>query len=1041
MNASCDIESGNGMRGGPACGRSRPKALRPAALALCLALLLSPGGWAEGGARGGSTPGGGGSAAGGAGGAGSAAAPKGQAQRDAPLPAPVLARAALSAIVGRPTDTGVTLNLLGDRDQEVFVEYGPLAAAAAGSWASKTATLALRAGLPAELAIAGLAAGTEYGYRLQSRATGQAAFSPGPTGRFVTQRAPGSGFVFEIMGDSHPERPQQFDPGLYVETLSAAAADSPDFFLTIGDDFSVDTLQAITKDSVDGVYQRQRLYLSLVGGGSALFLVNGNHEEASLANLTASADNVAVWAQNARNSLFAQPAPDGFYSGDAEKAVNIGYLRDYYAWTWGDALFVVIDPYWHSKTAVDNVLGGGDKRSDLWEVTLGDEQYAWFRKTLESSKATFKFVFSHHVLGTGRGGIEEAGFYEWGGKSPSGKDEFAARRPSWAEPIQALMARTKVTAFIQGHDHVFASQVLDGVAYLSLPEPADPNYALNNADAYKSGTVLPSSGRVRFTVTPKLVTVEYLRSWLPGDFPAGADAAAASKAAFTLAIPAGGPPGTGFVDPVLGAVSTATIPSGPRTPGTEGDRPARTSGKGGGGKAEGGQAAGGKAAPAAPSVPAAPSGTASILPSGDLDRGSLLEFPGSDSVGIATFFAEDVSYYYEYGTDAASLSSRTQAREAKAGAIARDRITGLSAGTTYAWRLQSRTAGASAFSPGPTGRFTTKRAAGSAFTFVIEADPHFDENSSGRVYEAALARMAADRPDFMIDLGDTAMAEKLASDAATSLARMKLVRSYWDNLGGSAPIFMVAGNHDGEQSWPPVGSPSPAGAKPSGKAITAMRETWLTSAKEAPEASYSVFCGTAYAFEWGDAQFIVLDPFIAEAAKPTEDGWTWTLGKAQYDWLAATLAKSRASFRFVFIHNLVGGKGKDARGGADWSGLFEWGGKSLDGTDGFAARRPGWGLPIAALLAKYDVTAVFHGHDHFYAREEAGGLVYQEVPQPSAAREQPATADFLADNGYSKGDFLPSPGYLRVSIGEGSAKVEYVRSSDGTVAASYELVP
>jgi hypothetical protein len=802
----------------------------------------------------------------------------------------------------------------------------------------------------------------------------------------------------------------------------------------------VDTLQAITKDSVDGVYQRQRLYLSLVGAGSALYLVNGNHEEASLANLTASADNVAVWAQDARNSRFAEPAPDGFYSGDAEKIAYIGYLRDYYAWTWGDALLVVIDPYWHSKTAVDNVLGGGDKRRDLWEVTLGDEQYAWLRKTLESSKATFKFVFSHHVLGTGRGGIEEAGLYEWGGKSPAGKDEFAAKRPGWAEPIQALMARTKVTAFVQGHDHVFASQVLDGVAYISLPEPADPNYALNNADAYRSGTVLPSSGRVRFTVTPKLVTVEYLRSWLSGDLPAGADATTASRAAYMLTIPAGGSPGKGVVDPVLGAVTGVAIPSGPRAPGTEGDRPARTSGKGGEGKAEGGQVAGGKAAAGSAAAPASPSGTASILPSGNLDRGSLLEFPGSDSVAIATFFAEDVTYYYEYGTDAASLTSRTEASEAKAGTVARDRLSGLAAGTTYAWRLQSRATGASAFSPGATGRFTTKRAAGTGFTFVIEADPHFDENSSGQVYESALAHMSADRPDFMIDLGDTAMAEKLASDAATSLARMKLVRSYWDNLGGSAPIFMVAGNHDGEQSWPSGGSPSTGSAKPSGKGVTAMRETWLVSAREAPEASYSVFSETVYAFEWGEAQFIVLDPFIAEAAKPTDDGWTWTLGKAQYDWLAATLAKSKASFRFVFIHSLVGGKGKDARGGADWSGFFEWGGKSLDGADGFAAMRPGWGLPIAGLLAKYSVTAVFHGHDHFYAREEAGGLVYQEVPQPSAAREQPPTSDFLADNGYSKGNFLPSPGYLRVSVGKGAAKVEYVRSSDGTVAASYELV-
>ena len=42
------------------------------------------------------------------------------------------------------------------------------------------------------------------------------------------------------------------------------------------------------------------------------------------------------------------PGPDAFYAGEAEQVEGIGVLRDYYAWTWGDALFVAIDPHWHS---------------------------------------------------------------------------------------------------------------------------------------------------------------------------------------------------------------------------------------------------------------------------------------------------------------------------------------------------------------------------------------------------------------------------------------------------------------------------------------------------------------------------------------------------------------------------------------------------------------------------------------------------------------------------------------------------------------------
>ena len=224
--------------------------------------------------------------------------------------------------------------------------------------------------------------------------------------------------------------------------------------------------------------------------------VNGNHEQAAQIHLNGGPENVAVWAQTARNRLYPQPAPDGFYSGNSQPVEHIGLLRNYYAWTWGDALFVVIDPYWHSGVPVDNRLGERGKKRDMRGITLGDGQYQWFKQTLEASPAKYKFVLSHHVLGTGRGGIEQADSFEWGGKNRRGEDEFAAHRPGWALPIHALMVKNKVTAFFQGHDHVFARQELDGIIYQTLPQPADPNYALNYANAYRSGDILPSSGRV-----------------------------------------------------------------------------------------------------------------------------------------------------------------------------------------------------------------------------------------------------------------------------------------------------------------------------------------------------------------------------------------------------------------------------------------------------------------------------------------------------------------------------------------------------------------
>lgn len=429
------------------------------------------------------------------------------------LPAEVEALQSLSAVLGRPTDRMVATNLLANEALELAVAYGP----ESGGSRARTEPIRLQAGVPAEAVLQPLQPDTAYAYCLLSRKPGQADFTAGPDHAFHTQRAPGSAFTFEVQGDSHPERPQQFDPALYAQTLSAAAADHPDFYITLGDDFSVDKAPRVTAEVVDRIYLDQRLYLALVGQSAPVFLVNGNHEQAAACNLNGTPDNVAVWAQTARNRLFALPAPDGFYSGDPEPVRHIGLLRDYYAWTWGDALFVVIDPYWHSAQPVDNVYGGRSKARDLWGNTLGEAQYRWLQQTLASSKARFTFVFAHHVLGTGRGGVELASRFEWGGQSKNGDNEFARQRPGWELPLHQLMAKHAVTIFFQGHDHVFVRQELDGVVYQTLPEPADPNYSLYNRDAYRTGDALPNSGRVRVTVSPARVSVDYLRSWLPKD--------------------------------------------------------------------------------------------------------------------------------------------------------------------------------------------------------------------------------------------------------------------------------------------------------------------------------------------------------------------------------------------------------------------------------------------------------------------------------------------------------------------------------------------
>lgn len=434
-----------------------------------------------------------------------------------PMAVVTMAVFAGNIVLGNPTANSIKANVFAPgQSGSVWLVYG----STSGNYDKRTPSTPLQAAKPLEVAVEGLLPDTRYYYRLHFQSADSAGSGLSPEYSFQTARPPGSTFTFAIQGDSHPERlKSQFDPELYSRTLQTVAADKPDFYIMSGDDFSVDTLDPATIDAakVTERYTIQRPFLGLLGHSSPVFMVNGNHEQAAAYLLDGTPNNVAVWAQNARNSHYSQPAPDGFYSGNTVPVPFVGLLRNYFAWTWGDALFVTIDPYWASPVSVDNVFGGVNKRLSMWDVTHGDAQYQWLKKTLEESKAKYKFVFAHHVMGTGRGGIELVRQWEWGGEDTKGVSYFALQRPTWPSPIHQLMVKNGVTIFFQGHDHIWVHQEIDGVVYQTLSEPADPNYTLWNSDAYQSGDKFPNTGYTRVTVAPTGVKVDYVRTYLPKD--------------------------------------------------------------------------------------------------------------------------------------------------------------------------------------------------------------------------------------------------------------------------------------------------------------------------------------------------------------------------------------------------------------------------------------------------------------------------------------------------------------------------------------------
>ena len=418
----------------------------------------------------------------------------------------------------------------------------------------------------------------------------------------------------------------------------------------------------------------------------------------------------------------------------------------------------------------------------------------------------------------------------------------------------------------------------------------------------------------------------------------------------------------------------------------------------------------------------------------------LLGAPSADGVTVSVYSGtQNGSVAIRYGRVAGTFEAQTAFSTLQAGSPVKIRLSGLQADQTYYYRLQYQAGNSSTVIAGNEYSFHTARPSGQTFSFTVQADSHLDENSDLNQYQRTLMNVLADKPDFHIDLGDTFMTEKYAApltavvqsaqDQATVRARYAYERGNFGLISHSVPLFLANGNHEGEAGWLNNGTASalPVWATLARQEFFAnpAPDSWFTGDPVAE--AYVGLRQSWYAWQWGDALFIVLDPYWNSMTQASRDGWNLTLGDRQYQWLSSVLSASKARFKFIFLHNLVGGLDGQMRGGAEAAPFYEWGGKNADGTDGFAARRPGWAMPVHALLVKNKVTAVFHGHDHLYAKQTLDGIVYQEVPQPSAVNTS-SGASLAATYHYNSGTILSSAGHLRVTVSPSGVKAEYVRA-------------
>jgi hypothetical protein len=388
-----------------------------------------------------------------------------------------------------PTAQGFGLNaVLASGDPSVlFARVRPFGTA---TWSASTPATVWETDI-AQWQFEGLVPGLRYEYEILAAAPEGARTLY--VGSAVTQRPVGQPFTFALLSDSHIgadlSYSNQGDPDV-LETVGAEIKlNAPDFMMNLGDmlDFH---MYGFNDPPPDGTVTRDAYlnYRTLLGnslGTTPHFLTIGNWEGE---NGTYTADEIA-WSREQRMLYVPGPAPTTYPEGGSP-------YEDYYAFTWGDALFVVLNVMTYTPT--EHLLSSDPGLPDDW--TLGPDQLSWLGKTLANATSRWRFIFIHHPVG-GKAADDADSAYGRGGGNAAYVGEQAA--------VHQLMQQYGVQIFFYGHDHVFTDMVVDGIHY-SEPGSAGAPWLFSESITGYSQSWL-DSGWARVSVDPGKVTVQFIK--------------------------------------------------------------------------------------------------------------------------------------------------------------------------------------------------------------------------------------------------------------------------------------------------------------------------------------------------------------------------------------------------------------------------------------------------------------------------------------------------------------------------------------------------
>jgi hypothetical protein len=311
------------------------------------------------------------------------------------------------------------------------------------------------------------------------------------SGSVVTQRESGESFSVALIADPHIGADLSFSNQGIPEVLQKVGVQiknyQPDFIINLGDmvDFHQYGFEPPPSESaLRSAYLNYRSLLGDAIGQVSHYQVIGNWDGE---NGWFTGEEIAA-SRGQRHLYMPGPSSDTYPEGGSTEG-------GYYAFTWGDALFIVLNV----QSYITNILSLSNPDGDPDDWTLGEEQLAWLKTTLESASSTWRFICIHHTVG-GAGGTVSNSIYGRGGGRAAQVGEQAT--------VHQLMIDYKVDVFFYAHDHVFTDMVVDDIHY-TLPGSAGAPWLFTESETGYD-QYWGVSGWAKVDVSPNSVHVQFI---------------------------------------------------------------------------------------------------------------------------------------------------------------------------------------------------------------------------------------------------------------------------------------------------------------------------------------------------------------------------------------------------------------------------------------------------------------------------------------------------------------------------------------------------